>query len=713
MRREAFSAVFVLSLLVGAVSAPFADSVSSSDTGKTSSPLSFHLTPGFSVPLGESAGLFTVGGGAVLSGEYHPAAVPFLAIRGGLEFDYAPLASGPFVSIVSAALGPKVQLGATPWLQLEGYVAGGYFYGFLGGAAAPGGQGGAVLDAGAGVSFFIFPAVSLGLKASYKNYFGLYQGISASVGTSFYPGKAVRREKADASALPDYVQTEGKALKVEGIEFENIFPVFYKHYDDHPIGRATLRNLGESVVSDISLSVRVRNFMDAPKECSVPEALQGQEGKAFDLYALFNESILEVTEGTKVAVEMTMKYKVGGTWYTQDQVESMRVEFRNAMTWDDDKKAAAFITARDPAIMSFSKNVSSFVKGKASSAINANLCLGIAIHEALRLYGLSYQVDPRTPYSDFHEKRGEPDFLQFPRETLGYRSGDCDDLAILYAALLESLGVPTAFITVPGHVYIAFGLDMDRREAETSFLKPEELVYVEDNAWLPLEATDRGSFLSAWQRGAKKWREYLPADQAKIYTTAESWSHYEPVALPGAPAQVRIPEEQAVVDAYLQEVNRFVEREIYPQVEELQKGIEESGGKASMVNRLGVLYARYGLLEKARAEFEKVLEQQADYVPALVNQGSLFFQQNDMDRALEYYERAYRIAPESAKVLLCCARVNHELENYGTVKKVYGELKEMDPELAQKFAYLEVRGEEAKRAADTANVTEVMVWMVD
>jgi len=37
----------------------------------------------------------------------------------------------------------------------------------------------------------------------------------------------------------------------------------------------------------------------------------------------------------------------------------------------------------------------------------------------------------------------------------------------------------------------------------------------------------------------------------------------------------------------------------------------------------------------------------------------------------------------------------------------------MDPELAQKFAYLEVRGEEARRAADTANVTEVMVWMVD
>jgi hypothetical protein len=39
---------------------------------------------------------------------------------------------------------------------------------------------------------------------------------------------------------------------------------------------------------------------------------------------------------------------------------------------------------------------------------------------------------------------------------LYYRGGDCDDLSILYCSLLEVLGLDTAFITVPGHIYAAF-----------------------------------------------------------------------------------------------------------------------------------------------------------------------------------------------------------------------------------------------------------------
>ena len=29
---------------------------------------------------------------------------------------------------------------------------------------------------------------------------------------------------------------------------------------------------------------------------------------------------------------------------------------RNAMTWDDDRKAAAFVTAKDPALLGFAKS---------------------------------------------------------------------------------------------------------------------------------------------------------------------------------------------------------------------------------------------------------------------------------------------------------------------------------------------------------------------
>jgi hypothetical protein len=44
------------------------------------------------------------------------------------------------------------------------------------------------------------------------------------------------------------------------------------------------------------------------------------------------------------------------------------------------------------------------------------------------------------------------------------------------------------------------------------------------------------------------------------------------------------------------------------------------------------------------------------------------------------------------------------------VKDAYEKLKELDSELAQQYAYLGLRGEEAQRAADQAKLSGVVVW---
>ena len=61
-------------------------------------------------------------------------------------------------------------------------------------------------------------------------------------------------------------------------------------------------------------------------------------------------------------------------------------------------------------------------------------------------------------------------------------------------------------------------------------------------------------------------------------------------------------------------------------------------------------------------------------------------------------------------MLLTVARVNHEMENYGTVNEAYGKLKYLDPDLAQQFAYLDLRGDEALRAASIGGIKEVVIW---
>lgn len=88
----------------------------------------------------------------------------------------------------------------------------------------------------------------------------------------------------------------------------------------------------------------------------------------------------------------------------------------------------------------------------------------------------------------------------------------------------------------------------------------------------------------------------------------ETWGMYEPVGLPGESVQLILPDRDKIVSAYLQELIKFIDREIYPQVVKLQAEIKKSKGSPKEVNNRGVLYARYGLMNRAEREFKKILE---------------------------------------------------------------------------------------------------------
>ena len=105
----------------------------------------------------------------------------------------------------------------------------------------------------------------------------------------------------------------------------------------------------------------------------------------------------------------SFRYKDGQ--FSQEFTESLRLYNRNAVTWDDDRKAAAFVTARDPAVMTFAKRIASWVKEKPARGMQDNLRIAMAAFEALRLAGLSYVKDPSTPFATFSQDEMLVDYL--------------------------------------------------------------------------------------------------------------------------------------------------------------------------------------------------------------------------------------------------------------------------------------------------------------
>jgi hypothetical protein len=66
------------------------------------------------------------------------------------------------------------------------------------------------------------------------------------------------------------------------------------------------------------------------------------------------------------------------------------------------------------------------------------------------------------------------------------------------------IGVETAFITVPGHIYAAFALKASEEETRKTFSTAVDLIFRNGVAWIPVEITIfQESFEKAWQTGAK------------------------------------------------------------------------------------------------------------------------------------------------------------------------------------------------------------------
>jgi len=270
------------------------------------------------------------------------------------------------------------------------------------------------------------------------------------------------------------------------------------------------------------------------------------------------------------------------------------------------EKLSLLLMPEEPAVLLLSDQIKSFVKPNMNRAIDKNLQSAIGFHEALLLLGIASVSPPMTSSAVVPENKAA-DSVKFSLQTLQDRWGDCSDLSILYSSLLESVQVETAFITTPGHVFIAFALASGEEETRKTFSHADEFIFRDGKVWVPIDVTEReGSFLTAWQAGAKEWRK--ARKQAHFYPVGAVGNAHEPLDSLESGSQLPLPDQAQLVENFQQEVARLVEWEIHDREAELMAAVSKSNGSPNTLNALGVLYARYDLLEKAEAQFQAALK---------------------------------------------------------------------------------------------------------
>ncbi len=650
------------------------------------------LLPQFITPLGftisDGPDLYRPGAGARIGALYSLPGVPWLQLGGDVGVDIIGTEATDS-ALTMIALHPMLALSypLSETVELRPLLYAGYAQSTWDGAS----QGQASAGADLMLGWRLTPQLSLAAGAGYIQRFGLFEGARVFVGTTYGLGRGAREP---------FTPSE--------IRINPVFPILYQHYDHGPFGAIELHNSGTDTLSDVRMSFFVASYMDSPKTFARFERVRRGEQVTAELLAMFNNQILRVTEGERVTAEITVEYTALGRPMAQTIRETLHIHNRNALTWDDDRKAAAFVTARDPNILRYARNTAGVQDDTPLQAINTNFRTAMAMFESFATYGLTYVVDPQSAYEELSQDALALDFIQFPVQTLEYRAGDCDDLAILYNALLEAVGIETAFITTPGHIYSAFNLDMWPDDAERTFGSLENLIVADDAVWVPVEITAlREGFISAWEIGARQWREYSRSDEAEIHLTHQAWQVYPAVASPGDGTTLStLPDRERLLSRYSQSLETFINRSIYTREQQLLARIRR-GGDTRSINALGVLYARHGLLDRAAEQFERIA---AGSASARVNLGNIAYQRQDYRAALDHFERALAMDADNSVALLGTAMARHQLQDYDAAAGAYTRLASLDGDLAERYDYLARAGESDTARASGRGGTTPVTW---
>ena len=650
----------------------------------------WNLLPSYYLPLSSSSDLYDNGTGLKIYAELPLFTYFQLGVNAGYNIMATPADND--LTMTTAGMNAGVNYFVTSRLNLSLFGDGGYYFASYNNISEKNPYIGGNLRA----SYYLKPNISIIAEGGYYQFMTSedprFEGIKISIGASISPGGS----------------NEG-SIDVDNIEFKQIYPVFYKYYDENEFGKLTIQNLENGSINNVKVSFFVKQYMAQPKVCAEFNSIPRNGKKEIPVVALFNEDILKITEATKVSADIIVEYDYISSKFSKTLSETLRLHHRNAMVWDDDEKISAFITAKDPGLLRFSKYTAGLIRENGSKAVNLNFRLGMGMFETMKLYGMNYVIDPTTPYAEFSGKSETPDYLQFPTQTLSYKGGDCDDLTVLFCAALESIGIETAFITIPGHIFAAFSIDMEPEKAEKYFENSDDFIFYDNKTWVPVEITMfNENFIKAWQTGAREWRDNKNLETAKLYPTQVSWQKYEPVGMPGNEIRVPLPPSEDIVAVYTKSLDRFIGGELRITEQKLKAQINKSGFNAAQINKLGVLYARFGQFDKAEAEFQKVVSKK-DYLPSLINLGNIYLTKDNAPEAFKYFAKAERISPDNSKVLLGLARCSYDTGDIKAANSNFKKLETANPKLAMKYPHLGSENSAFGRASQVKN-HEVTEW---
>ena len=505
------------------------------------------------------------------------------------------------------------------------------------------------------VGFRINPSFSVGISGSwldfqYDSWFGnsLMQGLTAGISLTYRLD--TKKSSGSVSATAEYD--------------DNVFPLLYTIYKDESFGTVYVSNDETAEIRNVRVSLRANGYTASEMECGVISTLPKHATQSVPLLADFSEAIMNFTENGQIPAEVVIEYDLLGQKRTSVSQIIIPVYNRNQMRWADPAVLASLVSTSSQEVLEFSKYLVGVSRRYLRTGLNRNMQFAMYVFEGMRLAGIQLDPEPSTPYDSYHLDSSILDYIQYPYQTMLYKSGDKDDLGVLFMSLLQSVGINSSFIATADDFIVIFNTEIKADRSGNFFNGQDKFVVLdEENVWLPLSMKSLSEgFINSWYKAIEEINYAAETEEDYYFVDiADAWTMYPPAGFTSSENVTLEASEKTVSDAVETDLVRYITAEFGPQIAAVQKKIVEEGASVALYNQLGMLYVRAGMYSSAIPVYQ--LAAKMGSVPAMNNLGNIASLQKNYKEALEWYKKVLEIDPENATARANLNRIESELED--------------------------------------------------
>jgi hypothetical protein len=603
--------------------------------------LTVRAKPYFTLPLGVTKNNFDAGGGLDLNLDIDLSSIPFLSNPLFIGYTAGPEAGIGMIHTKADDMGTlffgglNASLFYYPVSRLS-FRLGGTF-GFYQASDSEGNTyANTMWKYGAEIGFRFSPQFTLSVNGGLRQYNyrpekptyqGIYMGLTGQI-------------LFDTSRQDDGVSV---TLKQD----EPLLPIFAGLYRQNSIGTLRIVNNESAEIRNISVSFRAGGYTSSEILCGQAGRLGKRKTAEIPLIADFSSQILNFSESGRISGEVIVRYEILGSPKNVAGTALVEVYNRNSYRWGDSASLAVFVSPSAPETLDYQKYMVGIARNHIRTGLNRNMQNAMYLYEGLRVGGIKDSGDQQTPYATYHKDPALLDYIQFPFQTLAYRSGDLDELGILFAASLEAAGIKAALIPLENDFIVAFSLGIDEAQASSFFYNLDGVLVKNDEVWMPVAFSSfRDGFINSWYTAVNAVGTLLAEGGDMDFIVLEdAWKTYPPAAVMTQEAQFDKPPEENVARVVDTDIARYIVAELGPKIQELRDTIRIQGEIPSLLNQLGLLYIRSGMFNEAKTEYLRSASQGS--VAAMVNLGNLAMLDSDAVSAERWFSQALRADPSN------------------------------------------------------------------